>query len=79
MFPISGFLDEPLVNENFHNSITNHNIDTKLGPVIKIGKRNTKISKKKINNDIISINVTSLLFFFIFGQFKVIGFRMDGL
>ena len=42
-FRISG---QSLIKENCHNSRTSDNIDMKLGPVIKIDKRNRTTSKK---------------------------------
>ena len=42
-FRISG---QSLIKENCHNSRTSDNIDMKLGPVIKLDKRNRTTSKK---------------------------------
>ena len=42
-FLISG---QSFIIESCHNSRTSSNIDTKLGPVIKLDKRNTTTSKK---------------------------------
>ena len=42
-FGISG---QSLIKENCHNSITNDDIDMKLGPVTKLEKRNKTASKK---------------------------------
>ena len=73
--PISGFLVHPLetkaVIQNCHNSITNHNIGMKLGPVTKLDKRNTATSKK-FDNDIMSANCDVIVFFPIYGQLAAI-------
>ena len=37
---------QSFINKNCHNSRTNHDTDIKLGPVIKLDKRNTTASKK---------------------------------
>ena len=50
------------MKENCHNSRTSDAIDIKLGSVTKIDKRNKKMSKK-IDADVMSAIVTSLLFF----------------
>ena len=42
-FQISG---QPFIEENFHNSRTSNDIDVKLGPVTKLEKKNTAVSKK---------------------------------
>ena len=47
----------------------------KLGPVTKLDKTNTAISKKKkkkIDDDTISANCDFIVFFLIYGQFTVI-------
>ena len=43
VFPISG---QFLIKENCHNSRTSDDVDMKLGPVTKLGKRNKTTSKK---------------------------------
>ena len=43
-FRISG---PRLINKNYHNSRTSNNIDTKLGPVSKLDKRNTTMRPLK--------------------------------
>ena len=44
-FQISG---QSFTSENFHNSITIHDIGMKLGPVTKLNKTNTATPKKII-------------------------------
>ena len=51
-----------LIKRNCHKSSTGHDIAMKFGPVTKLDKRNNKISKKN-QRDIMSVIVTSLLFF----------------
>ena len=41
-FQISG---QPFTEENCHNSRTSNDIDVKLGPVTKLEKKNTAVSK----------------------------------
>ena len=47
-FRISG---QCYINENCHNSRTNHDIDIKLRPVTEVDKRNTATSEK-IDDDV---------------------------
>ena len=42
-FQISG---QSFIEENYHNSKTSNDIDVKPGPVTKLEKKNTVISKK---------------------------------
>ena len=42
-FQISG---QSFIEENYHNSRTSNDIDVKPGPVTKLEKKNTVISKK---------------------------------
>ena len=58
-FHISG---QCLINENCNNCRTSDDIDMKLGPVPKLGKRN-KTTSKKFDVNVMSRNVTSLSFF----------------
>ena len=58
-FWISG---QSLIKVNCHISRASDDIDTKLGPVTTLDKRN-KIASKKIDNEVMSANVTSLSFF----------------
>ena len=48
-FKISG---QPFKEENYHNSRTSNGIDVKLGPINKLEKKNTAISKKSDDGDI---------------------------
>ena len=57
--------------KNFDNSIANHDIDMKLGPAIKLDKKNTATSKT-FDNYIILVNSDAIVFFSIYGQFAVI-------
>ena len=43
---ISGFPVKSFINKNCPNSKTSNNIDMKLGPVTKLGEKNTTTSKK---------------------------------
>ena len=45
IFPISGFLNNPLIKENCHNYRIIDDIDMKLGLVTKLEKRNRMTSK----------------------------------
>ena len=64
VFPISGFLVNPLLKENCHKSRTGNDIDMKLGPVTKLDKRN-KITSKKLTVTSCQQVLTSLSFFLI--------------
>ena len=44
-FPISGFPLKSFINKNCHNFRTRNDIDIKLRPRTKLGKRNTTTSK----------------------------------
>ena len=50
---ISGVMVKSLVNKNYDNSRNSYDIDMKLGPLIKLDKRN-KTTARKIENDIMS-------------------------
>ena len=65
-FKISG---QSLIKRNCHNPRPSDDIDTKLGPVTKIDKRN-KMSKK-LDDDVISENYDIIVIFSIYGQFGV--------
>ena len=69
-FQISG---QPFIEENCH-SRTSNDIDVKLGPVTKLDKKSTAISKRS-DNDIISEFVTSLSFFSFMTNLKQFGSR----
>ena len=58
-FQISG---QPFIEENCHNSRTSNDIDVKLGPVTKLEKKNTAISKKS-DDSVLSEFMTSLSLF----------------
>ena len=64
-FKISG---QSLIKRNCHNPRPSDDIDTKLGPVTKIDKRN-KMSKK-LDDDVISENFDAITIFPIYGQFR---------
>ena len=55
VFSISGFLVKSLTNKNCPNSKTSNNIDMKLGPVTKLGEKNTTTSKK-FDDDVVLAN-----------------------
>ena len=44
-----------LITENFHNSRSSNDIDSKLGPVTKLDKRN-KTTSKKIDDEVMPAN-----------------------
>ena len=67
-FRISGHF---LIKVNCRNSRTSYDIEIKLGPVIKIDKRN-KTRSKKIDNDAMSANCDVIVIFPIYGQFGAI-------
>ena len=67
-FWISG---RSLIKENCYNSRTSVDIDMKLGPVTKLGKRNKGPSKKSDDNAI-SENYDIIVIFPISGQFGAI-------
>ena len=48
-----------------------NNIDLKLGPVIKLDKRN-KATSKKFDDDVMSANYDVVVFFLIYGQLGAI-------
>ena len=58
-FRISG---QSLIKENFHNSRTTDDINMKLVPVTKLGKRN-KTLPKKFDDDFISENYDVIVIF----------------
>ena len=62
-FRISG---QSLIKENCHNSRTSDDIDMKLGPVIKLDKRNKKPSKN-FDDDVMSVNCEVIVIFLIYG------------
>ena len=59
------------MKENCHNSRTSGDIDTKLGPVTKLDKKN-KTTSKKFDNDVMSENCEFTVIFSIFGHFGAI-------
>ena len=67
-FRISG---QSLINENYRNSRTSHDIDIKLGPVTKLVKRNTT-TPKKFDYDVMLANCDVIVFFLVYGQFAAI-------
>ena len=59
-FQISG---EFLIKENYYNSRTSNDTDTKLGPVTKLDKIN-KTKFKKFDDDVMSENCDVIVSFF---------------
>ena len=68
VFPISG---KSFIDGNCHSSRTSLHIDMKLGPAIKLDKKNTATSKK-IDDDVMSVNCDVIVFFLTYGQFAAI-------
>ena len=68
------------INENCHNSRTNNGIDMKLGPVTKLGKKNTASSKKS-DDDVMSKNYDVIVFSNLWSIWSnaEAGFRTHGL
>ena len=64
------------MNENCYNSRITNDIDMKIGPVTKIDKRNTTISKKLMITPCREI-VTSLLFLEFMVNFKQFASRIS--
>ena len=54
-----------------HNPRTSHDIDMKLGPVTKLEKKNTTMSKQ-FDDDTISASCDVIVCFLIYGQFAAI-------
>ena len=72
VFPISGFLVNPSKTKIVVTPWTSHDIDMKLEPVIKLDKRSMETLKKKIDDDVISVNCEVIVFFSIYGNFGAI-------
>ena len=68
VFPISGFLVNPLLKENYHKFRTSNDIDMKLGPVTKLDKKN-KITSKKIDSDVMLASSDVIVIFHNYDQF----------
>ena len=66
VFPISGFLVNPL--ENCHNSRYSDNIDIKLGAVTKLYSRN-KATSKIFDDDVMLVNDEVIVIFLTNSQF----------
>ena len=62
------FWSIPYIKENCHNSRTSDNIDTKIGQVTKIDKRN-KTASKKYDGDVMLVNFDVIAIFSIYDQF----------
>ena len=73
-FRISG---QSLIKENCHNFRTSDDIDMKIGPVTKLGKRD-KTASKKFDDDVMSANCGIIAIFPIYGQFGAIRKRDSG-
>ena len=73
-FRISG---QSFINKNCHNSRTSHDIDMKLGPIIKRDKRNTS-TLKKFDDYTVSTNCDVIVFFSIYCKFAAIRKRDSG-
>ena len=69
--PDGGISGQSLIKENFHNSRTTDDINMKLVPVTKLGKRN-KTLPKKFDDDFISENYDVIVIFPIYHQFGAI-------
>ena len=69
-FQISG---QSLIKGNCQNSRTSDDIDMKLGPVTKLGKRNKAMLKKKNENDVMLENCDVIIIFSIYREFGAIG------
>ena len=66
---------QSFIKENCHNSRTGDDIDMKLGPITKFGKRN-KTPSKKIDDDVMSETFTSLSFFWFMANLEQSGSRI---
>ena len=75
LFPISGFLVKPLLNENCHNSRTSTNIDMKVGQITKLDKRNTA-TPKKFGNNVMSTSCDVFSFFQFIANLEQNGFQI---
>ena len=62
-FWISG---QSFIKKNCHKSRISHDIDIKIGPVTKLDKGNTTLSKKT-DNDVTSANCDIIVIFLIYG------------
>ena len=62
---------QSLIKRNCHNSRTSDDIDMKLGPVTKLGKRN-KITSKRFDDDVMSKNHDFAAICPIYSQFGAI-------
>ena len=67
-FRISG---QSFINENCHNSRTNHDNNMNLGPVTKLDRKN-RVTSKKFNIDVMSSNCDVIFFIPIYGQVAAI-------
>ena len=67
-FQISG---QYLIKENCHTLGTSNDIDTKLGSITKLQRRNTPTSKK-IEDDLMAVNYDFIAIFAIRGQYRPI-------
>ena len=81
VFQFPDLIKESLKKENFHNSRTSDNIDTKLNAVTKLDKR-SRITLKNSNDDFMSGNSNVTAIFSIYrepGENSDTRFRMDSL
>ena len=62
---------QSLIKENCHNSRTGDDIDMKLGPITKLGKRQ-KTPSKKIDDDVMSETFYVIVIFLVYGQLGAI-------
>ena len=62
---------QSFIKGNCHNSRTSDDIDTKLGPVAKLDKKN-KTKSKKFGNDVITSNCYVIVILPIYCQFGAI-------
>ena len=65
------------VNKNWHDTRISNDVNMKLGPMTKLGKRNTAMSKKIDDDDMsASYDVIDIVFFY--GQFWAIWMPVSG-
>ena len=63
--------DQSCKNENYHDYITTHDNDMKVGPVTAIEKKK-RGNDKKVDDDVMLANCDVIVFCPIYGQFAVI-------
>ena len=63
--------DQSCIKGNCHNFRTSDDIDTRLGQVTNLDKKN-KTTSKKFGNEVMLENCHTIAFFLIYGQFGII-------